>query len=101
MIEILMDRGARLDVRSGAHGGTPVGYAHHAGRSELSDFLLERSRDVFDLVAFGWTERLVSVLEEEPRLVERIRNDGATLMAAAKETGNVAIIEILERYRAK
>ena len=101
MIELLMDRGARLDVRSVAHGGTPVGYAHHAGRSELRDFLLERSRDVFDLVAFGWTERLASVLEEEPRLVERIRNDGVTLMAAAKETGNVAIIEILERYGAK
>ncbi|HZD51410.1 MAG TPA: ankyrin repeat domain-containing protein, partial [Woeseiaceae bacterium] len=84
MIELLLDRGARLDVRSRAHGGTPVGYAHHAGRSAVRDFLLERSRDVFDLVAFGWTERLISVLEEEPRLVERIRNDGATLMAAAK-----------------
>jgi ankyrin repeat protein len=98
MIELLMDRGARLDVRSRAHGGTPVGYAHHAGRSELRDFLLDRSRDVFDLVAFGRAERLALVLEEEPRLVERIRNDGATLMAAAREKGDVAIIEILERY---
>jgi ankyrin repeat protein len=98
MLELLMDRGARLDVRSRAHGGTPVSYAQHAGRAGLRDFLLERSRDVFDLVAFGRADRLASVLQEEPRLVERIRNDGATLMAAARETGNAAIVEIVERY---
>jgi ankyrin repeat protein len=98
MIELLTDRGARLDVRSRTHGGTPVGYAHHAGRLKLRDFLLERSRDVFDLVAFGCTERLVTVLEKDPRLIEKRRHDGGTLMAAAKEAGNAAIIEVLSRY---
>lgn len=100
MILLLMDRGARLDLRSRAHGGTPVGYAHHAGRAELRDFLLEHSRDVFDLVAFGSAKRLASVLKEDPRLAELIRGDGATLMDAAQETGDAAIIRILDRYRA-
>jgi ankyrin repeat protein len=100
MIELLMDRGARLDVRSRAHGGTPAGYTHHAGRFELRDFLLERSRDVFDLVAFGRAERLACVLEEEPGLIGKRRNDRATLMAAAEEVGNAAIIEVLRRYGA-
>lgn len=99
MLEFLMDRGARLDIRSRAHGGTAVGYAHHAGRLELRDFLLERSRDVFDLVGYERVERLASVLEEEPALIGKKRDDGATLMRAAEETGNTAIIEILNRYR--
>jgi ankyrin repeat protein len=98
MIELLMDRGARLDIRSVAHGGTAVGYAHHAGRLDLRDFLLERSRDVFDLVVFGWTERLAFVLEEEPGLIAKRRSDGATLMAAAEEAGHTGIIEVLRRY---
>ncbi len=46
MLELLLDHGARLDVRSKAHGGTSVDYAHHAGRSELRDWLLQRSRDL-------------------------------------------------------
>lgn len=99
MIDLLMERGARLDVRSRAHGGTPAGYAHHAGRSDLRDFLLERSRDIFDLVAFGRPDRLTAVLEEEPWLIQQRRGDGATPWAAARETGNEAIVEILERYR--
>lgn len=99
-IELLLERGAHLDLRSRAHGGTAVGYAHHAGRLELRDLLLERSRDVFDLVAFGRAERLAAVLEAEPELIGKPRNDGATLMAAAKETGNAAVIEVLKSYGA-
>jgi ankyrin repeat protein len=97
VLELLMARGARLDVRSRAHGGTAVGYAHHAGRLELRDFLLGRSRDVFDLVAFERAERLTSILEEEPALIGKKRDDGATLMRAAEETGNAAVIEVVKR----
>jgi len=51
MIDMLPDHGARLDVRSDAHGGTAVGYANHAGRFELRNYLLSRSNDVQDLVS--------------------------------------------------
>lgn len=98
MIELLMARGARLDVRSRAHGGTPVGYAHHAGRFGLRDSLLERSRDVFDLIAFGRAERLAVVLNEEPELVGQQRKDGKSVMAAAEEAGHPEIIEVLQRH---
>jgi ankyrin repeat protein len=98
MSELLMERGARLDLRSKAHGGTPVGYAHHAGRRDLRDWLLDRSRDVFDLVGFGRADRLVSVLAEEPSLARQTADDGVSLIAAAEETGNAAIIEIVKRY---
>jgi ankyrin repeat protein len=100
MIRLLMDRGARLDVRSRAHGGTAVGYAHHAGRFELRDWLLERSRDVFDLVAYGNPERLASLLAEEPGLAKSVKDNGAKLMAFAQENGDTAAIEVLKRYGA-
>ena len=44
MIELLLERGARLDLRSRAHGGAPADYAHHAGRHDLRDWLRERNR---------------------------------------------------------
>lgn len=98
MIDLLMEQGARLDVRSRAHDGTPVGYAHHAGRIELRDHLLERSPDVFDLVAFGRTERLAAVLDEEPERAGQRMRDGTTLMAAAESTGNAAIIDVVKQF---
>jgi len=97
MIELLMDRGARLDVRSRAHGGTAVGYAHHAGRLELRDWLLERSRDMFDLVAYGRTKRLESLLAE-PGFAETTKGHGAKLAALAKENQDTATLAVLRRY---
>lgn len=98
MIDLLMERGARLDVRSGAHDGTPVGYAHHAGRFDLRDHLLDRSPDVFDLVAFGRTEQLATVLTAEPARAGGRMREGTTLIAAAEATGNAAIIEVVKRF---
>jgi ankyrin repeat protein len=97
MIELLMDRGARLDVRSRAHGGTAVGYAHHAGRLELRDWLLERSQDVFDLVAYGRTKQFASLLAE-PGVANKVKENGAKLAALAKENGDTATLEVLRRH---
>jgi ankyrin repeat protein len=97
MIGLLMDRGARLDVRSRAHGGTAVGYAHYAGRVELRDWLLERSRDVLDLVAYGRSGRLEAVLADA-ELAEKTKGHGAKLASLAKENGDTATFEVLRRY---
>lgn len=97
MIQLLLDRGARLDVRSRAHGGTPVGYAHHAGRLELRDWLLERSTDVFDLVAYGRTERL-ELLLAEPDFAKETKRHAAKLAALAQQNGDKATLEVLSRY---
>jgi ankyrin repeat protein len=100
MIRLLMEKGARLDVRSRAHGGTAVGYAHHAGRHELRDRLLEQSRDVFDLVTYGRTERLAALLGEDAGLVRRVKESGPELLATARDKGNAAAVELLIRYGA-
>lgn len=98
VIDVLLENGARLDVRSAAHDGSPVGYAHHAGRFELRDYLLGRTTDVFDLVAYNRPERLEAVLAAEPDLVNRVKADGTSVMDVAKEKGNEQVIEIVERF---
>jgi ankyrin repeat protein len=100
MIDLLLEHGARLDVRSTAHGGTPVGYANHAGRFELRDFLLERTNDVLDLVSYGKVGRLNAVLAEEPNLIDQTRDDGTTLMDIARCKADEQLIQVLQRHGA-
>ncbi len=42
VVELLVARGARLDLRDEIYGGTPLGWARHAGRREVEAFLLSR-----------------------------------------------------------
>jgi ankyrin repeat protein len=100
MIRLLIDHGARLDVRCRVHGGTAVGYAHHAGRSELRDWLLERTQDLFDLVAYKQAGRLERLLQENAASREAAKEHGARLLALARERDNAAAIELLLRYGA-
>jgi ankyrin repeat protein len=100
MIEVLLEGGGRLEVRSEAHGGSAVGYANHAGRFELRDFLLEQTRDVQDLVSYNRAERLDAVLSDEPGLIGTVGDDGASLMDMAKKKEHASVIEVLERHGA-
>jgi ankyrin repeat protein len=43
MMELLVSRGARLDIRDSLWDGTPVGWARHAGRTEAAAWLDERA----------------------------------------------------------
>lgn len=42
VVRLLVDRGARLDVRDTVYGGTPLDWAIHGGRTELVHYLRER-----------------------------------------------------------
>ena len=39
VVELLVDRGARLDLKDSTYQGTPLGWAEHAGQREIADFL--------------------------------------------------------------
>ena len=39
VVEALVDRGARLDIKAGFWRGTPLGWAQHAGQTAVSDYL--------------------------------------------------------------
>ncbi len=39
VVQLLVSRGARLDIRDTIYEGTPLGWALHAGRKEVADYL--------------------------------------------------------------
>ncbi|MBI3449847.1 MAG: ankyrin repeat domain-containing protein [Acidobacteria bacterium] len=42
VVRLLVERGARLDIEDSHHQGTPLGWAEHAGRTEVADYLRGR-----------------------------------------------------------
>ncbi len=42
VVRLLVERGARLDLRDTIYGGTPLGWALHGGRTALADWLRAR-----------------------------------------------------------
>jgi hypothetical protein len=42
-VRLLVNRGARLDLRDGIHGGTPLSWAEHLERTQIRDFLQWRT----------------------------------------------------------
>ena len=43
VVKLLVERGARLDIKDVIWQGTPAGWANHAGRTEVEAYLKERS----------------------------------------------------------
>jgi Ankyrin repeats (3 copies) len=46
VVRLLVEHGARLDAMDTLWQGTPAGWARHAGRKRIEEYLLERQRDV-------------------------------------------------------
>lgn len=42
VVRLLVERGARLDLRDEVHGATPLGWAEHAGRTAIAEYLRSR-----------------------------------------------------------
>jgi peptide-methionine (S)-S-oxide reductase len=43
VVRLLVERGARLDLKDTVWGGTPEGWARHDGRTEIAEYLRERA----------------------------------------------------------
>ena len=39
VVRLLVERGARLDVKDGIYQSTPLGWADYGGRTEIADYL--------------------------------------------------------------
>jgi len=42
VVRLLVERGARLDIKDTAYQGTPLGWAEHGGRKEIAEYLREQ-----------------------------------------------------------
>ncbi|MGH9859473.1 MAG: ankyrin repeat domain-containing protein, partial [Candidatus Acidiferrales bacterium] len=63
--KLLVERGARLDLRDDSYQLTPLGYAIMFGQSKTVEFLLPRSTEDMDVAL------LFGVFRNQPALVER------------------------------
>jgi len=46
VVRLLVDRGARLDIKDTIYHGTPLGWARHAGQTEIEKYLRSRAKGV-------------------------------------------------------
>jgi ankyrin repeat protein len=73
MAELLIERGANLQLEDGEFGGTPLGWAVHAGHREMLDLLCRHLElDIFDAVQFDQPARVEALLASEPSLANAV-----------------------------
>ncbi|MDE0039535.1 MAG: ankyrin repeat domain-containing protein [Gammaproteobacteria bacterium] len=70
MVELLLAKGAALGVRDNHHAATPLQWAMTAGSSEVVDYLKSLPIGAFDAVVTGDVDRLKSLLDDDPSLLE-------------------------------
>jgi ankyrin repeat protein len=76
---LLIERGAEIDARDRRFNSTPLGWASHFYKQQLTDYLSTVSSDLFSLVAVGAVDRVRSLLDAQPSLAKAVRN-GATAL---------------------
>jgi ankyrin repeat protein len=94
--KLLVERGAEIDPRETRFNAAPIGFAAHHNHTEMMDLLAPRSREVFNLCASGYVDRLREVLEAEPAPTASL-GDGVTLLfwLPDDETKALAAIDVL------
>jgi uncharacterized protein len=80
-VESLLGETPSLAVERNDKGVSPPLLALYYGKNEIADLLLARKDameplDVFEAAAFGRTERLKDLLDQEPRLANEYASDG-------------------------
>ena len=73
--ERLLEGGA--DPRLRVFGGTPSGWARHAGNADMAGFLAEASRSLLDAVACGHVTLVRELLESDPGCIQERSPDGS------------------------
>ncbi len=65
-VKLLIERGAEIDSVEQNYGGTAFGNASHFLHRDVMEYLVPRTRDVWNLTYNGYAERLQVVLDENP-----------------------------------
>lgn len=95
--QLLIERGAEIDARDRRFHGTPLDWASHFHKQQLTDYLSTVSNDLFSLVAVGAVDRVRSLLDAQPSLAKAVRNAQTALfyLPAAYEDVALELAELL------
>lgn len=92
---LLIERGAEIDARDRKYNATPLSWAIHLGKPQLTDYLGTVSCDILCLAIAGKVERLRSLLGAQPSLAKTLRDDRTALFCLPEKDEGLAI-EIAE-----
>ncbi len=67
----LLKHGADVRAREEKYHGTPAGWADYAGHTEVRDLILRHPVDILEAVQYGLTERISTILANDPEALDR------------------------------
>jgi ankyrin repeat protein len=67
----LLRHGADPNTRDSKYFGTPAGWAAYAGHHEVRDLILGARIDLFQAIDFDLTDRITSIVQQEPWLLNK------------------------------
>jgi ankyrin repeat protein len=111
VVEELLERGARADLRDRVHGGTPLGHVTWASRAwptperdDVRRLLTARSTDVFAVAYAADADRLAALLEADPSRADARRSeDGRSplhVLAGLDIPGCEPLVDLLVQHGA-
>jgi ankyrin repeat protein len=68
---VLLKHGANVRVREEKYHGTPAGWANYAGHTEVRNVILREPVDIMEAVEYGLTQRVQTILQEDPGALNR------------------------------
>jgi ankyrin repeat protein len=68
---VLLQHGANVRAREEKYHGTPAGWANYAGHTEVRDLILRGPIDIMEAVENGLTQRIQTILGEDPEALHR------------------------------
>jgi uncharacterized protein len=93
--QLLIDRGAEVDVREGNWSNTPLDCAIWSQHPAMIDLLGRYTRDVWNLVHLGNVERLREILERRPEAARIVWEGWTPLMGLPEDEARAAEIVAL------
>ena len=70
MVEVLLAKGAGMNVRDKHHAATPLQWAMTAGSADIVDYLAKQAIGIFDAVLVENLNRMTTLLATDPQLIE-------------------------------
>ncbi|MFI5252149.1 MAG: ankyrin repeat domain-containing protein [Bacteroidota bacterium] len=85
IVDLLLTNGANPEAVDDEFEATPIGWANEAGHTEMVNYLYERGTHVgfFQAAAFGLTERIRQLIDENISEINILQGYGTPLHAAA------------------
>jgi ankyrin repeat protein len=72
IVDLLLERGASLEVREPFYDGTPIGWAAFFDHVQMRDYLLNKEKiSIFDALEFDRLDRIADILACDPGALER------------------------------